>query len=235
MRRSRHSPANQSRGLKRQARPSEQVLLAAAEIGRPAAAEPTGVYEIPMSYRANLSRFPMCKGAMAGGAVASPIHPSSTMARELRSPDSTELLVREWLLLLLRFAITRQPSDRSAVCAMAEQLDSPGQQVRPSAFRFFRRTSEEVCRAIVAGDGENESIIRRYIARIDDSRLQRAFLAAVGLPTIPRHVRRSATNGRQRSQDLWKGLPSIDPAMRLPEVAEPSGMKRPARYRDRPE
>jgi hypothetical protein len=130
------------------------------------------------------------------------------MVLELRSPDWTEPLVREWLLLLLRFAITRQPSDRSAVCAVAEQLDSLGRQGTPSAFRFFRRTSEEVCRAIVAGDGENESIIRRHIARIEDPKLQRAFLAAVGLPTISKQVQRSTNQRRQRSRDLWKGLPS---------------------------
>jgi hypothetical protein len=130
------------------------------------------------------------------------------MVQEFRSPDSTETMVREWLLLLLRFAITRQPSDRSAVCVMAEHLDSLGRQWTPSAFHFFHRTSEEVCRAIVAGDGENESIIRRHIARIDNLRLQRAFLAAVGLPTISKQVQRSANQRRQRSRDLWKGLPS---------------------------
>jgi hypothetical protein len=208
MRRSKHSPANQPRGLNGEACPSEQVLLAAAKIGHPSAAESTGVNEIPMSQRANLSRFPMCDGAMAGGAATYPVRPPSTMVLELRSPDSTEPLVREWLLLLLRFAITRQPSDRSAVCAMAEQLDSLGRQGTPSAFHFFRRTSEEVCRAIVVGDGESESLLRRHIARIEDPRLRRAFQAAVGRPTISKQVQRSANHRRRRTRDLWKDLPS---------------------------
>jgi hypothetical protein len=34
--------------------------------------------------------------------------------------------VASWLLLLLRYAVTREPSDRSAALAMADELDSLG-------------------------------------------------------------------------------------------------------------
>jgi hypothetical protein len=114
------------------------------------------------------------------------------MVVKTRSPVWTELLVREWLLLLLRFAITRQPSDRSAVCAVVEQLDSLGRQGTPSAFHFFRRTNEELCRAVLmAGDKYSDSILRKHVARIDDPRLRRAFQAAIG----PRPI------SEQRQQD----------------------------------
>jgi hypothetical protein len=119
-------------------------------------------------------------------------------------------MVREWLLLLLRFAVTRQPVDRCAAVCMAEQLDSLGTRRPPDAApRFFRRTSEEVYRAIVAADDEHSNaVLRKHIARIDDPRLRRAFQAAVGLSTIPKEVQRSANTGRHKTQDLWKGLPS---------------------------
>jgi hypothetical protein len=131
------------------------------------------------------------------------------MVRELCSPDWSEPMVQEWLLLLLRFAITRQPSDRSTVRVMAMQLDSLGRQGPPSAFRFFRSTSEEICRAILAyGDDQGERVLRRHLARIDDPRLRRTFQAAVGLPTIPKQVQRSVTSRERRGWDLWKGLAS---------------------------
>src|SRR5262249_59558238 len=58
--------------------------------------------------------------------------------------------IREWLLLLLRFAITRDGKDQAAALAMADEIDALGQRWRPSAPSFFRRTSGEVCEAIVA-------------------------------------------------------------------------------------
>jgi hypothetical protein len=44
----------------------------------------------------------------------------------------------------------------------------------------FRRTSSEVCKMIIALDDLRRTpILKRHIARIDDSRLRRAFHAAV--------------------------------------------------------
>jgi hypothetical protein len=120
--------------------------------------------------------------------------------------DWRDRKVREWLLLLLRFAITREPSDRSAALAMADELDSLGVRWRPAAPRFFLTTSSEVCAAIVAvEDGHNNLVLRRHVARIPDPRLRRAFRAAVGLR--PRSVPRQAPKGRQKDPGLWKGLP----------------------------
>jgi hypothetical protein len=45
--------------------------------------------------------------------------------------------VREWPLLLLRFAITREASDRLAVLVMADELDGVGIERRPAAPTFF--------------------------------------------------------------------------------------------------
>ena len=52
--------------------------------------------------------------------------------------------VREWLLLLLRFAVTSDAKDQSAALALADEIDARGLQWRPSAPTFFRRTTKEV-------------------------------------------------------------------------------------------
>jgi hypothetical protein len=54
-----------------------------------------------------------------------------------------------WQLALLRFAVTMDNADRLALLAIAAELDAPG--FRPSArpaFKFFCRTSAELCHAI---------------------------------------------------------------------------------------
>ena len=112
--------------------------------------------------------------------------------------------IREWLLLLLRFAITRDPKDQVAAFAMADEMDALGYQWRPSAPSFFRRTSSEVCKMMIAlDDPRRATILNTHIARIDDSRLRRAFQAAVdierGSSTAPYEEKR---------RDLWAGLKS---------------------------
>jgi hypothetical protein len=107
--------------------------------------------------------------------------------------------IREWLLFLLRFAITRDTKDQTAVFAMADEIDALGQQWRPRAPNFFRRTSGEVCAAITAlDDPTRAAILKKHIARIDDPRLRRAFQAAVNLE---RESRPPA--GENKRQDLW--------------------------------
>ena len=104
------------------------------------------------------------------------------MITEFGSHDWRGRKLQEWLLLLLRYAVTRAPSDRSAALAMADELDSLGGQWRPAAPRFFLETSEEVCSAIPAvNDWNNHRVLLRHLARIGDPRLRRAFQAAIGL------------------------------------------------------
>jgi len=60
------------------------------------------------------------------------------------SNDWREQKIRDWLLPILRFAVTREPRDRSAVFAMADELDALGVRWRPAAPRFFVTTAGEV-------------------------------------------------------------------------------------------
>jgi hypothetical protein len=121
--------------------------------------------------------------------------------------DWRDRKLREWLLLLLRFAVTREASDESAVLAMADELDSLGLRWRPAAPTFFRRTASEICDAIRdAHDGGSSPILQRHVARIEDARLRRAFRAAVGLRDAPEPRPRGTKANREKYRDLWKGL-----------------------------
>jgi hypothetical protein len=134
------------------------------------------------------------------------------MVAAFGSPDWRDRKVREWLLLLLRFAVTREPSDRAAALAVAEELDSLGMRRKRMAPSFFLRTSSEVCEAILAaGDGHNvddendRAVLRRHVARIDDPRLSRAFEAAVGLLETS-EPQESAKSKRRNDRELRKSL-----------------------------
>jgi len=110
--------------------------------------------------------------------------------------------IREWLLLLLRFAITHDATDELAAFAVADEIDAIGLQWRPSAPSFFRRTSAELCKAIIARDDPRRAaILKSHIARIDDVRLRHAFQAAVeheqSSPPSPCETKR---------RNLWAGL-----------------------------
>lgn len=123
---------------------------------------------------------------------------------ETGAPDWRDRKIREWLLLLLRFAVTRQAADRFAALTLADELDAIGVWWRPSAPSFFRRTSRDICAAIeTAGLSQSAAVLHRHITRIDDLRLRRAFAAAVGLSLFPP---RRATRSKIKRSDLWKGL-----------------------------
>jgi len=108
--------------------------------------------------------------------------------------------VSEWLLLLLRFAVTSDARDQSAALALADEIDARGLQWRPSAPTFFRRTTTEVCNAITTVDDPNRApILKRHLARIDNPVLKRAFRAAVNIDE------RNASSQRN-ARDLWIGL-----------------------------
>ena len=110
--------------------------------------------------------------------------------------------IREWLLLLLRFAVTRDAKDEAAASAMADEIDALGQRWRSSGPRFFRRTTDEVCKAMTVPDDPNRAtILKKDLARIDDPRLRRAFAAAADVER-----RRSPAFSKIEGQRLWAGL-----------------------------
>jgi signal transduction protein with GAF and PtsI domain len=72
-------------------------------------------------------------------------------------------------------------------------------------FDFFRRSSVELCTAILQPNARASAILQQYLARIDDDRLKRTLAAAIDAsePAV-------SAVGRVvgRGNDLWKGLAS---------------------------
>jgi len=115
--------------------------------------------------------------------------------------------VRDWLLTILRYAVTLHDADRSAVLVIAEEIDKLGSHAEePPAFKFSRRTSIELCSAILdAQNPKTSAVLHLHLKRIDDGRLRRAFEAAIDEDTSP--ATNDADKMRKRgAQDLWKGL-----------------------------
>jgi hypothetical protein len=114
--------------------------------------------------------------------------------------------LRAWQLAILRFAVTLDNADRLAVMAIASEIDRLGPQDdgKPH-FGFFRRTSAELCAAILQPNELTPALLRQYLAWIDDDRLKRAFAAAIeaGQPRAP-----SIGKSFKRDNGLWRGLSS---------------------------
>lgn len=131
--------------------------------------------------------------------------PGSTQSSPLNAvapPDSQALQITDWLMLLLRFAITLDAEDEKAASAKADQLDGLVSGGGPSAPTFFRRTTGEICKAIATLDDPTQAtVINKHIARIDDPRLRRAFQAAVGIADTT-----SSSRSGPKGRNLWAGL-----------------------------
>jgi hypothetical protein len=83
-------------------------------------------------------------------------------------------------LAILRFAVTLDDADRLSVLAIAKQIDGLGRQhENKPEFRFFRKTSSELCGAILQRDEPADVMLRQYLARINDFPLKRALAAAL--------------------------------------------------------
>ena len=95
----------------------------------------------------------------------------------LATPDEAKAVVRE-----MHDAGSSDARFFNGDLRNADEIDALGLSWRPSAPSFFRRTSREVCKAITAlDDPQRATILKNHIARIDNSRLRRAFRAAVDL------------------------------------------------------
>ena len=121
--------------------------------------------------------------------------------------------LRAWHLAILRFAVTLDNADRLAVLAIANEIDRLGPQHdgKPD-FNFFRRTSAELCAAILRPSELTSTLLRQYLARIDDDRLKRTFAAAIeaSQPTLSsadKPIKR-VDKPIKRDNGLWRGLSS---------------------------
>ena len=114
--------------------------------------------------------------------------------------------LRAWHLAILRYAVTLDNADRLAVLRIAREIDGlyPRQEGN-TEFEFFRRTSAEVCAAILQPTERAPTILQQHLARLDDDRLKRAFAAAIDAsqPAVS-----AVSRPARRRNDLWRGLSS---------------------------
>jgi hypothetical protein len=114
--------------------------------------------------------------------------------------------LRAWQLAILRFVVTLDNADRLAVLMIAAELDGVGPKPdNKSEFSFFRKTSAELCAAILRPNEMTSSLLRQYLARIDDDRLGRIFAAAM---ETDQPKASSVGKPVKRDNGLWKGLSS---------------------------
>lgn len=119
------------------------------------------------------------------------------------SAEGHDRMLRAWQLALLRLAVTRDNTDRLHVMAIANEIDRGGQQHdRPTHFSFFRRTSADLCSSLLRRHETADAVLRGFLGKIEDSRLKRAFAAALEMDSAPQVRKAKARNG------LWRGLPS---------------------------
>src|SRR5258705_11064726 len=114
--------------------------------------------------------------------------------------------LRAWQLAILRFAVTLNNADRLAVIAIAGEIDRLGPQhdSKPD-FSFFRRTSAELCAAILTPNELTPTVLRQYLARIDDDRLKQVFAATI---EADQSKLSSIRKPFKRYNGLWKALSS---------------------------
>ena len=88
--------------------------------------------------------------------------------------------LRAWQLAILRFAVTLDNADRLTVRAIAAEIDKldPEHNSKPD-FSFFRKTSAELCAAILRPNELTSTVLRQHLAQIDEDRLKHVFAATI--------------------------------------------------------
>lgn len=118
--------------------------------------------------------------------------------------DARTLLA--WHMAILRFALTLENSDRLNVLSTAAEMDRLDRQSGSEPnFSFFRRTSSRLCAAILERNETAGTVLRQYLARIEDAHLKRVLATALG---IDRSEPAPAGGVHKSNPSLWKGLPS---------------------------
>lgn len=119
--------------------------------------------------------------------------------------DGSHKLLHAWKLALLRFAVTRDESDRLNVAALAAELDRlGGRRTADETFHFFRRTSSQLCAAI--SEHNAADMLERFCKQIEEPRLRLAFAAAVGITYSD--LAPSQRPRPKRNPNFFRGLPS---------------------------
>lgn len=127
------------------------------------------------------------------------------MSSNIPGRDWHTRTLRAWQLAVLRFAVTLDNADRLSVLMIAAEIDRLGPNHTETGFSFFRKTSAELCAALLRPNALTSTILRQHLARIDDEHLRRIFAAAMEIdqPKAP-----SISKPVERDNGLWRGLTS---------------------------
>ncbi|HEY1541733.1 MAG TPA: hypothetical protein VGG01_04945 [Xanthobacteraceae bacterium] len=97
-----------------------------------------------------------------------------------------ERKLHDWLLAVVRFAVTLEAVDRRAVLARACELDALGSVRGHVTFSYFARTSTLVCGALVeSAYPDRDATLHRFVDAISKRRLREVFVTALALDPAP--------------------------------------------------
>jgi hypothetical protein len=114
-------------------------------------------------------------------------------------------MLRARQLALLRFAVTLDNVDRMNVMAIAKEMDRGNREHKDEPdFSFFHKTSADLCSSILRQNESADAILRQYLARIEDTRVKRAFPSAIEMNQAPTRSKRR--NDNKNDSGLWRGL-----------------------------
>jgi hypothetical protein len=130
-----------------------------------------------------------------------PLVPQNGLTSDLLVSEESHR-IREWLLAILRFAVTLEQCDRAALLCLAVEMDRLGAGTTQSGFTYFTRTSTKLCDCIVAKRGfANLAELWLHLEQINDNRLRFALEGALF------EKARGPTRSRKPDREyLWKAL-----------------------------
>jgi hypothetical protein len=130
-----------------------------------------------------------------------PLAPQNGSASDLLVSEESHR-IREWLLGILRFAVTLEQCDRAALMGLAAEMDRLGAGTTQSGFTYFTRASTKLWDCIVVKQGlANLAELWIHLEQINDNRLRFALEGALF------EKARGPTRSRKLDREyLWKGL-----------------------------
>lgn len=130
-----------------------------------------------------------------------PLAPQNGSTSDLLVSEET-CRVREWLLGILRFAVTLERFDQAAVMSLAAEMDRLGASKTKSGFTYFTRTTMRLCDCIAAKhDFDNFAELWLHLEKVNDNRLRFALEGA-----LFEKARAPIRSRKPNREYLWKGL-----------------------------
>ena len=107
-------------------------------------------------------------------------------------------------VVLCHHAGSHRSNERGCDC---KEIDRGGRARDERAdFSFFRKTSADLCTSILQQNEYAGTILRQYLARIEDARLKRAFASAIDLNQAPAARKPEKDKKKDGNDGLWRGL-----------------------------